>query len=282
MLLIDFNAICIATVMVQKDSLDYPTMRHMILNSIRMHTTKHKDKYGLPVICCDSHSWRKNVYPEYKANRKRDPDDVEGQKFWSMVYETINGLIDDIRANFPYKVVKVEGAEADDIIGVLVEQTQEFGKHEDVMIISGDKDFAQLQKYPNVAQYSPVQKKFIKEKHPRKFLVEHIIKGDSSDGIPNVLSTDDTFVAGKRQTQLRAKKIEEIMAGAEAGTLTDEIGRNYMRNKRLIDLSQTPVNIQQEIINTYESHTVASRSKVLPYLIAKRHNLLIECVDEFL
>ena len=281
MILLDFNAISIAAAMAQKN----PTpemIRHVILNGIRMHNVANKSKFGEIVICCDSHSWRKNVYPQYKANRKKDPNDVEGQKFWSMIFDTINELIDDLRENFPYKMVRVDGAEADDIIGVLVEQTQEFGHYEDVMIISGDKDFAQLQKYPNVHQYSPVQKKFIKEKNPRTFLIEHILKGDVSDGIPNVLSGDDTFVEGGRQTPLRKKKAEEIMAMVEAGQLSGEIGRNYMRNKKLIDLSQTPANIQQEIINTYESHKVACKSKVLPYLIAKRHNLLIECVDEFL
>lgn len=52
--------------------------------------------------------------------------------------------------------------EADDIINSLVEYTQEFGNYEKVMIISGDKDFAQLQKYSNVDQYSPITKSLLK------------------------------------------------------------------------------------------------------------------------
>jgi len=162
--------------------------------------------------------------------------------------------------------------------------TQEFGKHEPVMIISNDKDFLQLQKYSNVRQFSPMKKKLIEEKNPHLFLQEHIIKGDSGDGIPNILSSDDVFITdGERQTPVRQKFVDEVIADLDDGELLYAASwyRNYQRNKQLIDLSETPDAIKQNIINTYNETKVAHRSKLLNYLIAKRCKLLIESIEEF-
>jgi len=278
MILIDYNAIAISNVVAMKMDVEENMVRHMILNSIRMHRVKHKAKYGEIVICCDGFkNWRKDVFPPYKHKRKDARK--ESKMDWKELFRITNLVQEEIRANFPYKVVDVAECEADDVIGVLVEQTQEFGQHEEVMIISGDKDFAQLQKYDNVAQYSPVQKKFIKTDTPRKQLMELILKGDTSDGVPNVLSGDNVFVEGVRQTPLRQNKIDQLINDPKS--MGEEIYRNYLRNKKLIDLAETPESVRKEIIYNYNNQKASDRGKVFPYLVDKRCRMLLESVEEF-
>jgi hypothetical protein len=278
MILIDYNAIAISNVVAMKMEVEENMVRHMILNSIRMHRVKNKAKYGEIVICCDGfNNWRKDVFPPYKHKRKDARK--ESKMDWKELFRITNMVQQEIKDNFPYKVVDVAECEADDVIGVLVEQTQEFGQHEEVMIISGDKDFAQLQKYENVAQYSPVQKKFIKTDTPRKQLMELILKGDTSDGVPNVLSGDNVFIEGVRQTPLRQNKIDQLINDPKS--MGEEIYRNYLRNKKLIDLSETPDSVRKEIIYNYTNQKVSDRGKVFPYLVDKRCRMLLESVEEF-
>ena len=278
MILIDYNAIAISSVVAMKMDPEENMARHMILNSIRMHRVKHKAKYGEVVICCDGgKNWRKDVFPQYKFKRKDARK--ESKMDWNELFRITNMVQQELKDNFPYKVVEVDECEADDIIGVLVDQTQEFGQHEDVMIISGDKDFAQLQKYGNVAQYSPVQKKFIKIDTPRKQLMELILKGDKDDGVPNVLSGDNVFVEDVRQTPLRQKVLDELIKDPKSQG--EETYRNYLRNKKLIDLSETPDPIRKEIIYNYTNQKASDRGKVLPYLVEKRCRMLLESVEEF-
>ena len=278
MILIDYNAIAISSVLAMKMDPEENMVRHMILNSIRMHRVKNKAKYGEIVICCDGFkNWRKDAFPPYKFKRKDARK--ESKMDWTELFRIINMVQQEIKENFPYKVVEVEECEADDIIGVLCDMTQEFGQHEDVMIISGDKDFAQLQKYGNVAQYSPVQKKFIKIDTPRKQLMELILKGDKDDGVPNVLSGDNVFVEDVRQTPLRQKVLDELIKDPKSQG--EETYRNYLRNKKLIDLSETPDPIRKEIIYNYTNQKASDRGKVLPYLVEKRCRMLLESVEEF-
>ena len=278
MILIDYNAIAISNVVAMKMDPDENMVRHMILNSIRMHRVKHKAQYGEIVICCDGFkNWRKEVCPPYKFKRKDSRK--ESKMDWNELFRITNMVQQELKDNFPYKVVDVATCEADDVIGVLVEQTQEFGQHEPVMIISGDKDFAQLQKYDNVAQYSPVQKKFIKEATPRKQLWNLVLKGDTSDGVPNVLSGDNCFVEGIRQTPLRQNKIDQLMSDPKS--MGDEVYRNYLRNKKLIDLTETPDSVRKEIIYNYNNQKASDRNKVFPYLVDKRCRMLLESVEEF-
>jgi len=284
MIILDFNAISIASIIVQKVNMDENIIRHMILNSIRMYRTKFKKEYGEIVLATDARSWRKNYYPEYKANRKisREKSDMD----WNEAFRIITMIREEIKENFPYKVVHIEGCEADDIIGTLVENTYEFGNYENVLIVSSDKDFVQLQKYDNVKQFSPLKKNFIIENNPKLFLVEHILKGDSGDGVPNVLSDDDVFInQDKRQKPLSKKKMDEIIKDISDGELLYAASwyRNYSRNKKLIDLSETPNEIKSEIINNFtEQETQQNKGKVFPYLIAKNCTQLIESVQEFI
>lgn len=280
MILIDYNAIAIANIVTQKLDIEENFIRHMILNSLRMYRSKYRSKFGELVICTDGmRNWRYNVYPHYKFKRKDARK--ESKMDWNEVFRITNMVLDEIEENFPYKVVRHENCEADDIIAALCEDTQEFGRHQDVLIVSSDKDFAQLQKYSNINQYSPMKKRMIKEDTPRKQLMELIMKGDQVDGIPNVLSNDNCFVEGIRQTPLRKNILDQLINDPKSQG--DEIYRNYCRNKKLIDLSETPQTVKEEIIYRYENQDKwDNKGKVFPYLVEKRCRQLLENVEEFI
>lgn len=283
MIIIDYSQISIASFYAQPNAeLSEEFLRHMILNTIRMYSHKYKAEYGDIVIACDGgNSWRKRVFPQYKAHRKKARED-SGMD-WNLFFTYLNQIREEIKENFPYKVIHLEHIEADDVIATLVKETQEFGKNEPVMIISSDKDFIQLQKHKNVKQFSPIQKKLVTDSNPRLYLFEHIIRGDSGDGIPNILSADSTFVDGNRQTPVSKKKIDAWLEKAEdlQSVMDAEVYRNYQRNKLLIDLEMIPKDYADSIIYAYENQPVAPRARILDYLIKKRCKMLVESVSEF-
>ena len=277
MILLDYSQIALSNIIVQKLN-DENMIRHMILNSIRMYNKKYRNDYGQMVICADGmNTWRKEFYPQYKASRKKGRD--SSGLDWQEIFRVLNLVRDEIKENLPYKVLHMEGCEADDIIGALTYETQEFGKFEPVMIISSDKDFIQLQKFSNVKQFSPIQKKAVTEKHPRKYLFEHVCRGDKGDGIPNVLSPDNCFVDEIRQPPLKQNLIDTWID--DESIMPEEIKRNFQRNKKLIDLNEIPNDIYNNIVNTYDDQKPAMKMRVLNYLIKKRCNNLIEVVEEF-
>lgn len=281
MILLDYSQIALSNIIVQKvDSEEL--IRHMILNSIRMYNKKYRDEYGQMVICTDGfNTWRKEYFPQYKAARKKNR--TESNLDWNEIFRVLNQIREDLANHFPYKVVHMEGCEADDVIGALTIDSQEFGKNEPIMIISSDKDFIQLQRYSNVKQFSPIQKKAVSDPNPRKYLFEHILKGDKGDGIPNILSGDNTFVDEIRQSPMTAKKIEHFAHNADKldEVMTTEEFRNFQRNKTLIDLHDIPSDRFQSIIDNYNNQKPAMRMKVLNYLVKNRCNNLIESVEEF-
>ena len=281
MILLDYSQIALSNIIVQKLN-DEQMIRHMILNSIRIYNKRYRDEYGQMVICADGmNTWRKDYFPYYKANRKKGRE--ESDQDWNEIFRILHLVKEEIKENLPYKVIHMDGVEADDIIASLVMETQEFGKDEPVMIVSSDKDFIQLQKYKNVKQFSPIQKKMVTDDNPRTYAFNHIMRGDSGDGVPNVLSADDTFVSEKSQTPLRQNRINEWLENSDnlRDIMPEEIYRNYQRNKKLIDLTEIPEDIQTTIINTFMEQRVPMKMKVLNYLIKKRCNLLIEVVEEF-
>lgn len=282
MILVDFNGIAIATVVINK-VIDEEMIRHMILNSLRMYNLKFRKEYGEMILCCDSrNNWRREYFPQYKAGRRkgRTQSDID----WNKAFDILNKVRSEIRENFPYKVIEIEGCEADDIIGTLVANTQTFGQYENVKIVSADGDFKQLQVYKNVSQFSPLLKKDVVDASPKVNLREKIIKGDAGDGVPNVLSDDNVFVEGIRQTPVTKKKLEGIIQELEHdAVIYDTWYRNFQRNQTLIDLSYTPDHLKSKIINEYQAQKPASnRSLVLPFLINKNMKQLIESVEEFL
>lgn len=286
MIIIDYSAISISNIAIQKLQPDEDLFRHMVLNSIRMYRKKYGRDYGEIVLACDAGgNWRKDIYPEYKFSRakNRNKSDLD----WGKIYEMLGKITDEIEANFPYTVLSKKGMEADDIIAAMVEYTQEFGQHEEVMIISGDKDFAQLQKYSNVKQYSPITKKMITIDDPYTNLKTQILKGDTSDGVPNVLSPDDIFVQeGGRQTPLRKKILDTFLDAKNVrDVMTEDQYRNYIRNKKMIDLSECPDEFKNYIHNEYNKQIVINdtkKSKVMPYFIQNNCRNLLENITEFI
>ena len=283
MIIFDYNAIALAAIMANK-VVEPNLARHMILNTIRIYRQKFPKKdYGDTIIACDaSGNWRKEVFPQYKANRKKSRDASSFD--WDAAFEILNEVREELRNNFPYKLIQINGCEADDIIGTLAYNTQEFGQFENVVIISNDHDFAQLQIMDNIKQFGPLQKKFIVEKNPKLKLLTHIFKGDAGDGVPNVLSGDNVFVEGVRQTPLSQKKMDAMIKDLDDGELLYAASwyRNYQRNQRLVDLKYTPDHLRKEILTAFEKEPIGKGSLVLPYLINKKCKMLIECASEFM
>jgi len=282
MIIVDINQIMISNLMVQINGRDAPELnedlvRHMVLNSLRAHNKKFRKEYGEMVIACDSSNvWRREIFPNYKAGRKANR--AKSEHDWSLIFDIISKVKNEIKAFLPYKVIEIDTAEADDIIAVLCR-----GTTEKVLILSGDKDFIQLQNTNNdrIKQYNPVLNKFVgQDENPSLYIKEHILKGDRSDGIPNVLSDDDVFVEGRRQRPLSKKRINSWIEEISM-TFTEEEQRNYDRNRTLIDLSCIPQTLEDKINNEFLNVKVATRDKILGYFINKKLKTLIESIDEF-
>lgn len=285
MIIVDLNQTMLSNLMMQLGNhqnakLEEAMVRHMVLNALRSYKQKFGAEYGEMIIACDNTNyWRKQIFPFYKANRKKNIEKSELN--WKDIFECMNKIRAELKEYFPYRVIDVESAEADDIISTLV---SEFGcllnTGEKILILSGDKDFIQLHTYANVSQYDPTRKKWIKHDNPKRFLYEHILKGDTGDGIPNVLSPDNCFVVGDRQRPLTAKKIETILNTdiKEMDTIT---ARNYSRNAQLIDLSFTPEHIREKVMEQYNSQSGKDRSKLMNYFIEFRLKNLLESMNDF-
>ena len=287
MILVDFTQIAIGGIMValnRGEELDEGLVRHLVLNSLRYYRSKFNEKYGELIICCDSkHYWRRDYFPNYKANRKKDR--ASSGHDWDFIFTSLNDVRDEIKEHFPYKVLEVYGAEADDIIATLVKSEKD-----DTIIISSDKDFIQLHGF-NVKQYSPVSKKFVNGTVPQDYLREHIIKGDRSDGVPNVLSPDDTFTESKRQKPIRKTMLITLTEAMEkwepkdlfqlAKCNRDTWVRNWQRNETLIDLNKIPDDIRNEILREFKDTQTGDRSKLFNYFVEHKLNNLIQSIGDF-
>ena len=279
MIIVDVNQIMISNLMVQINGrnaveLNENLVRHMVLNSLRAHNKKFRKDYGEMVIACDSGKvWRRQAFPNYKAGRKANREKSEHN--WELIFDILANVKNEIKQFLPYKVIELETAEADDIIAVLCRRIKE-----KILILSGDKDFIQLHN-ERIRQYNPVLNKFVgKDENPSLYIREHILRGDRSDGIPNILSDDNVFVEGRRQTPLSKKKIE-AWVNEVVPTFTEEQQKNYERNRQLIDLNCVPRELEDKINREFENIKVATRDKILNYFITKKLKTLIEVIDEF-
>lgn len=294
MIVIDYSQTIISNLMAEIGNrrdvdIEVNLLRHMVVNTIRSHKVKFGRDFGEVVIACDSKKyWRKTSFPYYKANRKKARE--ESGLDWSLIFDTINTIKEELRQFFPYRVIEIEGAEADDIIATLAEWSNENDLKEGTLvpdpkpflIISGDHDFIQLQKFKNVSQYSPIHKKFIKsDLTPEKYVIEHILKGDKGDGIPNVFTADDAIVKGERQKPVSTKRIQEWLNDPNLMPRDTAFRRNYDRNKQLVDFTFIPKDIKDQVINTFESTKNGDKSKLLDYFIANRMKMMLEHLEEF-
>jgi hypothetical protein len=284
-IIVDLNQVMLSNLLMSlgkhtNASVEENMVRHMVLNSLRSYRVKFGSEFGELVIACDNTNyWRRQVFPYYKANRKKNQEASELD--WKAIFECLNNIRQELKDYFPYRVIDIESAEADDIIGTLV---KEFGVElvggEPILIMSGDKDFIQLHTYSNVKQYDPTRKKWVSHNDPQRFLKEHILKGDSGDGVPNVLSSDNCFVVGDRQRPLTSKKIDQYIS-MDPSKMETVIARNYFRNAQLIDLNNTPTEIRVKVMESYHAQKGKDRSKLMNYFIANKLRNLTESIGEF-
>jgi hypothetical protein len=296
LIIMDYSQIALSTLLAElkntnNSDISVPLVRHMILNSIRANRQKFYHEYGELVIACDSrHYWRKDQFAYYKANRKEKRKDSSLN--WDQVYAALEEVKSDLIKYFPYPVIDVHGAEADDIIGTLARWTNENEFVTDglesgpqpVLILSGDHDFVQLQKFTHVQQYAPIQKKWVKAEGPvNHILTEHVLRGDSGDGIPNFMSDDDTFVTEKKRQK---SMFEKDMVNWKTQPLSvwenTPYWENIQRNQTLIDLSNTPTDLQTRIINSYlEDRKHRNRSQLINYFMTHKMNIMMQSVGDF-
>ncbi len=281
MILVDLNQVMISNLMAQSrgDLSELPSkdaVRHSILNTIRAFNVKFREEYGEMILCADAADpWRRDIFPNYKHQRRKGR--VESKIDWDGLFKIMSEIREEFTTKLPYKVLHVDKTEADDIIATLVaKQTEDL-----YLIISGDKDFIQLQHYGNVYQFSPLLKSFMGESaDPVVFLREQIIKGDRSDGVPNILSDDDIFLRDERQKPINKKRLAE-WADTDNIPLGSETRKYFERNKRLIDLSMIPKEISESIINKYKNYKDNDRSLLLQYFIDNKLKALIENINDF-
>lgn len=288
MIILDLSQVMIANFMSQIGShtnlkVEEGLVRHMVLNTIRSLNMKFGKEYGEMVLAADDRKyWRRDIFPYYKANRKKNR--AKSELDWNAIFEALNNIRTELKDYLPYRVILADGAEADDVIGTLVHK---YGKvlvsqsDEKILILSGDKDFVQLQQYGNVEQYDPVKKKFIKTNSPDKFITEHIIRGDVGDGIPNFLSSDNCFVVGDRQKPISTKKLEAWLNMEPEQYCDETMLRNFKRNKQLIDLSLIPDWVRENVMKEYESQSGKGRQRIFNYFIKYQLKGLMESINDF-
>jgi hypothetical protein len=295
MIIVDYSQTAISNFMAEIGGrtdieVNVPLLRHMIINSIRGYKKKFGAEYGELIIACDNQKyWRKECFQFYKAGRKKAREDSGLD--WKTIFEALNQIKAELHLFFPYKVIDVDGAEADDVIATLSEWTQNnelnsggmlFDEPQPVLIISGDHDFYQLQKYNNVKQFSPVLKKYIKsDESPERYIFEHILRGDKGDGVPNVFSADDSIVNGIKQKPIQTKKVEIWYRTPEEMPQDEIFKRNYDRNKMLIDLGCIPKEVKNRIINSYTGQPQKDKGKLLDFFVQNKMKNMLELIEEF-
>lgn len=286
MIIVDLNQVMLSNLMMQLGNhtnaqLEESMVRHMVLNALRSFKVKFGDEYGEMIIACDNTNyWRRAKFPYYKANRKKNQE--KSDMDWKAIFECLNKIRAELKEYFPYRVIDIETAEADDIIGTLVfDRGTLMAGGEPILILSGDKDFIQLHQFENVKQYDPVRKKFIKHDNPEQYLLEHIIKGDAGDGVPNILSADNCFVVGDRQKPVTTKKLEQWVNMKPEDFCDQYMLRNYFRNRQLIDLQMTPLEIAEKVRASYAEQANKGRDKIFNYFIVNKLKHLMEHIGEF-
>lgn len=284
-ILVDYNQVILASLFASIGNhtdvaADENIIRHMFLNSVRSTRKKFSQEYGEIVICCDGkNTWRKEAYPYYKANRKagRDKSGMD----WNALFQIMNNVRTEMKEFFPYKVIHIEHCEADDIIGAVINDNGSelnIGS-EKFLVLSADKDFIQLQKYANVDQYDPIRKRWLRDDRADLYLQEHILKGDTGDGVPNILSPDNCLAIGERQKAMTQKRLALYKQGPEA--MDEETLRRFHRNKMMIDLKEIPQKYQDLIKAEYNVENTVGRGQLFNYFVKNKLKHLITDIQDF-
>lgn len=279
MILLDYSSVMMSSIFSRIDDYenDVDLLRHQIFNIIRLYNVQYRSEYGEMILCMDgARNWRRERYPFYKANRRKSRNNSVHD--WDAIYSILNSVRDEMTTMSPFRCIRIDRCEADDVIATLVEKQT---SPEPILIISPDRDFVQLQKFPNVKQFSNIQKKWIEPKvSPEYDLQEKILKGDMGDGVPNVLSEDNVFVEDhSRQTPLRKQKFDALLKDPEA--LGTTISRRVIRNRDLVDLSRTPDDIKQEIMQQFTVKQEGSINSLLTLFTKYKMKMLLEALPDF-
>jgi len=297
MILVDYSQVALAAILTFQRELKGTEsevknlIRHVTLSTLKSYKKKYGKEYGELVICCDGRKyWRKEFFEFYKGMRKsnRDKSDLD----WKLIFDTLSEMREDISQHFPYRVMHIDRAEADDIIAVMTQYLQEnlliqeglVEEPQKILILSSDKDFKQLQLYPTVKQWSPMQKKYITatKKEIIEHKIEHIVKGDTGDGVPNILSKDDVFMKGERQKPVSAKRLQEFFDNGFTACRNDEERRNWHRNTTLVDFDHIPPDVKESIIVSYiSSKPKGDKMSIMNYLMEHRCRLLLDEIEDF-
>ena len=297
MILVDYSQVALSAILTFQRELKGTEsevknlIRHVTLATLKSYKKKYGKEYGELVICCDGRKyWRRDVFQYYKAGRKkaRDASDLD----WTLIFDTLSEMRDDISKHFPWKVIHIDRAEADDVIAVMAKWSQTNGfiqqglmeEPQKVLILSSDGDFIQLQKWANVSQYSPMQKKQIKATKRELYekFITHVVKA-GDDGIPNILSPDDIFLQeGVRQKRISSQRLDDFLEKGFDACRNDEERRNWHRNLQLIDFEFIPEDVAQTIVDAYlNNKPTGDKMSVMNYLIENRCRLLLDELDDF-
>jgi hypothetical protein len=283
MILIDASQIIIRDIMseAKETPTDLDLTRHMFVVSLK-NLRKRFSEHGEMVLCWDAGNyWRRDIFPHYKAHRKKQRDDSGVD--WDKIFENIRTIRKEVEKAFPYRTMKVEKCEADDIIGILCKRLWQTQK---IIIVSTDKDFLQLQLFPSVRQWNHIKGEWLVCDDPKRFLISKIMEGDSGDGVPNFLSDSDTFVTeGKRQKSLFQKKLDGWVVDPPPSWVRKEenaaLMDNYDRNERLVSLFKIPLEHEEAIMEAYERPIQGNKTKILEYFVSNNMGLLMEDLQEF-
>jgi hypothetical protein len=306
MILTDFSQLCIANIVqhpedFKKGVTDAATainlVRHSTLATLLSYKRLYGRQYGQVVIATDGRNyWRRDEFEFYKWSRKQMRKDSDLD--WQLIHDVTNQFKEEFMQIFPYPVIRVDEAEADDVIAVLCEFTQEnelvtVGLETDIpqptLILSSDGDFKQLHKYSNVRQWSPLLKKYVTASRDGIAfdLMEKIVKGDGGDGVPNIYSPDNHYTLndGKppRQKSVTAGRLADFVIKGRDACLNDDERRNFDRNKKLVDLTQIPASVSDDIVADYiaKSGRKADQQMILAYFNKHRMRQLVDNIQEF-
>ncbi|AUR85764.1 coil containing protein [Vibrio phage 1.081.O._10N.286.52.C2] len=288
--LVDFSQIVLSTIMATYkpgDLLTVDLIRHIVLNTLRANVSKNKLRYPCIILCFDNGEggyWRKKAAWYYKHNRKGERDKSEWD--FTVIFEAMSIIKQEIKDNMPYRVMDIMGVEADDHIGVL---TKYYVEHNvPVLITSSDGDFTQLHTSKLVRQWSPIMRKWVKPKHgsPEMDIMFKCIKGDKKDGIAPLKAPNDHYTHGdgRRAPAVRAEELRTLMTSTQEelkNLLTDEQWLRYVENRSLLDFEYIPTDISDSILEQFKEQKPAARGKMLMYFGSKKLDSLVPLMSDF-
>lgn len=268
-----------------------PMLRHLVLNSMKKNIKDFKKQgYQNMIVCVDNSKsgyWRRDYSDYYKRNRSKDREDSMFD--WEGLFNAMHIIIDELETNMPYTIMNKDKIEADDHIAVLTEFLT--SKGHPVVIVSSDGDFTQLHKYPNVKQWSPMQKKWVKTKSGDSLLdcVTKVVKGDKKDNVASIKVRGDfwlTKIQGERTPSTTEK---ELLAIAEnyydldkiESMLTEAQYKRFLENRILIDMDFIDADIKASILERYNNYKVPPKSRVYPYFVKSGLSKLTQVVADF-